>query len=92
VQVCVDYWEIKSRRTLNESVYFKKGKVNYLIYMQDDICVGVCIKDDNFNPLYRCAYQTTCMQDSRVTKAELMARLDKLGVKYNWLKYLKDEN
>ncbi|AIB52201.1 hypothetical protein PRJ_Fausto_00486 [Faustovirus] len=93
-----DYWEMlnktiidKNGHMVDECVYFAEGKVHSILYMHAGNRVGKYMMGAVDGRRY-CDGGSWSPSKVYFTKADLMARLDKLGVRYNWLKYLKDEN
>jgi hypothetical protein len=98
VKNCGDYWEIitswyRYGAMTGENVYFTKGVITNIYFYQNGDPVGTYMNgEEGYRYYVWLSNNNGTARKVYITKAGMMARLDGLGVKYTWLKYLKHEN
>jgi hypothetical protein len=76
----------------DESINFSEENINSVFYYKYDTCVGSYMPGKDCGRRYQIITSSEASGTLYVTKTEMMAKLDKLGVKYTWLKYTEHEN
>ncbi|SME65167.1 Hypothetical protein FSTVST1_466 [Faustovirus ST1] len=96
-----DYWNVSgicdrahSGAMIGESVSFTSNQIDNIHFYKDNKCVGGYMSSKDYGKRYYEVInsRTELYNIKFYSKADLMAKLDELGVKYNWLKYVKVEN
>ncbi|AIB51711.1 hypothetical protein E24_00002 [Faustovirus] len=99
--ICGDYWNVSgicdrahSGAMIDESVSFASSQIDNIYFYKNNKCVGGYMSNKDYGKrYYEVINSPTELYDVKFyTKADLMAKLDELGIKYTWLKYVKVEN